>query len=415
MRVFNLIRRRTAAPQLHRHPGLEPGSIVDVGAKRPHGPRLKAGVAGGGLWGRAFATLALPLLLSACIPGETTPPPHLTQLSQLPGWSADSAFDAYPALLESCGAIAKMSAEKPAGFGGSPLAWREGCDAIESLKAAMVADQHAALRAVMEAHFVALDPGAGTNALITGYYEPLLNGSRKKDAAHPYPLYRLPPNPTQFDRAEIDNGALANKKLELLWVSDPVDAFFLQVQGSGRVRLPDGSITRIGFAGTNEREYVSIGRAMVDAGIMTKEQVTLQTIRAYLDAHPDEIMDWLHRNPRYVFFRDLGPSDDKGPIGALNVPLTPGRSVAVDPEFISLGLPLWLNTSRPDTAEPLQRVVLAQDKGGAIKGAGRIDLFWGAGDEAEKLAGEMKQPGQYWIIVPRAIGESWLAQQNSGS
>ena len=262
--------------------------------------------------------------------------------------------------------------------------------------------------------FVALDPGAGTQALITGYYEPLLNGSRVKDAAHPYPLYRLPSNPTQFDRAQIDGGAFSGKKLELLWVSDPVDAFFLQVQGSGRVRLPDGSVTRIGFAGTNERDYVSIGRAMVDAGIMTKEQVTLQTIRAYLAAHPDEIMDWLHKNPRYVFFRDLGPSDDTGPIGALNVPLTPGRSVAVDPEFISLGLPLWLNTTRPDTGAALQRVVVAQDKGGAIKGPGRIDLFWGAGEEAERLAGEMKQQGQYWIIVPRRVGERWLAQQGTG-
>jgi len=359
------------------------------------------------LRGGCAITLAL-FALASC---ATVPPPSLRQLSQLPGWSADTTFNAFPALSRSCAVIATLSAEKPAALGGSPTEWREGCAAIDGLKAALTADQDAALRNVLAAHFVALDPGAGNNALITGYYEPLLDGSRAQDAAHPYPLYRLPPDPTRFDRAEIDAGALKGKNLEFLWVGDPVDAFFLQVQGSGRVRLGDGSIVRVGFAGTNERPYVSIGREMVDAGIMTKEEVSLATIRAYLAAHPGEVMDWLHRNPRFVFFRDLGRSDDTGPIGALNVPLTPGRSVAVDPEFVSLGLPLWLNTTRPDTGAPLQRLVVAQDKGGAIKGAGRIDLFWGAGQEAEQLAGEMKQPGQYWIIMPRAVGERWLAQQ----
>lgn len=352
----------------------------------------------------------MSLSLAACAPVETTQP-HLVALTQLPGWSDDTAFEAYPVMAESCAAMAKISAEKPAALGGSPVEWQDGCAAIDTMKAMMVADPHATLRDILAVHFVALDPGAGTRALVTGYYEPLLDGSRIKDAAHPYPLYRLPPDPTRFDRAEIDAGALADQGLELLWVSDPVDAFFLQVQGSGRVRLPDGAIIRVGFAGTNERDYVSIGRAMVDAGIMTKEEVSLATIRAYLSAHPDEVMGWLHRNPRFVFFRDMGASPDVGPLGALGVPLTPGRSVAVDPDFVPLGLPLWLDTTRPDTGAPLQRIVVAQDKGGAIKGAGRLDLFWGAGDEAEQLAGEMKQPGQYWIIVPRRVGERWLAER----
>ncbi|MBL9033704.1 MAG: MltA domain-containing protein [Rhodospirillaceae bacterium] len=351
----------------------------------------------------------LPLVLAACF--STTPSPALRQLAQLPGWSDDAAFDAFPALSASCGVIATLSAERPAALGGAPTEWRAACAAIDSLKAAFVTDHHAALRDVLEANFVALDPGGATEALVTGYYEPILDGSRVKDAQHAYPLYRLPATPTRFDRAEIDAGALAGRGLELLWVSDPVDAFFLQVQGSGRVRLPDDTIVRVGFAGTNERGYVSIGRAMVDAGIMTKEEVTLQTIRAYLAAHPDEVMDWLHKNPRYVFFRELGPSAESGPIGALNVPLVPGRSVAIDPDFVSLGLPLWLNTTRPDTGGALQRLVVAQDKGGAIKGPGRIDLFWGAGEEAELLAGEMKQSGVYWVIVPRQVGQRWLAQQ----
>jgi membrane-bound lytic murein transglycosylase A len=178
------------------------------------------------------------------------------------------------------------------------------------------------------------------------------------------------------------------------------------------VRLANGDVVRVGFAGTNEREYASIGRAMVDAGIMTKEEASLQTIRAYLNTHPDEIDSWLHKNPRYVFFKEVqGGDQNAGAAGALGVPLTPGRSIAVDPAFVPLGLPVWLDTTRPVTNAPLQRLVVAQDKGSAIKGSGRIDLFWGAGDEAEAMAGPMRQQGTYWVIVPRAVGERWLKQQ----
>jgi membrane-bound lytic murein transglycosylase A len=177
------------------------------------------------------------------------------------------------------------------------------------------------------------------------------------------------------------------------------------------VRLDSGEVVRVGFAGTNEREYASIGRAMVDAGIMTKEEASLQTIRAYLNAHPDEIDAWLHRNPRYVFFKEAAADPNVGPIGAFSVPLTPGRSVAVDPAFVALGLPVWLDTTEPQTNAPLRRLVVAQDKGSAIKGPGRIDLFWGAGEQAEAMAGPMRQQGTYWVIVPRAVGERWLARQ----
>jgi membrane-bound lytic murein transglycosylase A len=178
------------------------------------------------------------------------------------------------------------------------------------------------------------------------------------------------------------------------------------------VRLKSGEIVRVGFAGTNERPYVSIGKAMVDVGIMTKEEASLQSIRAYLTAHPDEIDAWLHKNPRYVFFKEQkGAADNAGPIGALHVPLTPNRSIAVDPAFVPLGLPVWLDTTHPGTNAPLQRLVVAQDKGSAIKGPARIDLFWGAGGEAEAMAGVMKSQGTYWVIVPRAVGERWLSQQ----
>lgn len=389
----------------------DPGCIVTSSAKRDRGRGLR-GVLTGETWPALRALmLAAALGLPGCASPEETPPPHLKELSQLPGWAEDASVRAYPALLASCGVIRTLSSNKALGAGGSPVEWHEPCAALDDLKAAFVANTDAALRQTMEAHFVALDPGAGTPALVTGYYEPELKGSRVRNAAHPYPLYRLPPTPTAFDRATIDAGALAGKGLELLWVDDKVEAFFLQVQGSGRVRLQDGELVRVGFAGTNERQYVSIGKAMVDAGIMTKEEASLQTIRAYLDAHPAEIDRWLHRNPRYVFFKEAATRENEGPLGALGVPLTPGRSIAVDPAFVPLGLPVWLDTVTPVTNAPLRRLVVAQDKGGAIKGPGRLDLFWGAGEEAEALAGPMRQQGTYWVIVPRAVGARWLAAQ----
>ena len=375
-------------------------------AKRMNGSRLKAGMTGE--WWRQRALLGALLVLASC---ASVTPPHLTELSQLPGWQDDGTYSALHPLLASCRAMETLSSDQALGIGGSPADWRAPCAAIKQLDVPVFGNNDPALRQALETVFVALDPGAGTSALVTGYYEPELDGSRVKDAAHPFPLYRLPTKPKQFDRTQIDSGALKGKKLELLWVSNPIDAYFLQVQGSGRVRLADGKIVRVGFAGTNERAYVSIGKAMVDAGIMTKEEASLQSIRAWLTAHPDQITSWLHKNPRYVFFREQAAADDQGPMGALQVPLTPGRSIAVDPAFIPLGLPVWLDTTEPVTNAPLRRLVVAQDKGSAIKGPGRIDLFWGAGDEAEAMAGPMRQPGTYWVIVPRAVGERWLAEQ----
>src|SRR5690242_6775807 len=228
-----------------------PGSMVVASAKRRSGPRLKAvgecrhssaGVTVG--WLQRGAFLLGLFTLAGCATAEELPPPHVAELSQLPGWHEDATFQAYPALLASCGVIETLSSDRALGIGGSPTEWREACGAINQLKAALVADTDQALRRAMEAEFVALDPGAGNPALITGYYEPELTGSRIKDAAHPYPLYRRPPDPTAFDRAEIDGGALAGKRLELLWVNDRVEAFFLQVQGSGRVRLANGEVVR---------------------------------------------------------------------------------------------------------------------------------------------------------------------------
>jgi len=265
------------------------------------------------------------------------------------------------------------------------------------------------------------------NGLFTGYYEPLLNGSLQRTARYSVPLYRKPGDLVSVnlgdfsqdlkgkqitgrlsgnrlvpyaERAAIERGALQGKNLELLWVDDPVDAFFLQIQGSGQVRLPDGRIVRVGYAGKNGQPYFAIGRDLVARGILTRENVSLQTIRAWLEANPGEAQALMNKNRSYVFFRSV---QGAGPIGAQGVPLTPDHSMAVDRRFIPLGAPLWLDTTDPlMPGVPLRRLVIAQDTGGAIKGVVRGDLFWGAGDRAREGAGKMKQPGRYYILLPRA-------------
>jgi membrane-bound lytic murein transglycosylase A len=352
------------------------------------------------------------LIVAACAPVEE-PKPHLVELTDLPGWKSDAAAAAGVPLLATCAILEGGSADHSLGVAGAAPDWQADCAAFKGLYGSLVLPADEAVRRLLSERFVALDPGAGTPALVTGYYVPKLDGSRVKSPAYPYPLYAKPADPTRFDRAQIDGGALTGQDLELVWVSDKIDAFFLQVQGSGIVRLEEGEEIRVNFAATNERTYVSIGKAMVDAGIMTKEEASLQTIRAYLQAHPDEVDSWLHRNPRYVFFQEALPKKFGGAIGAMGVPLTPMRSVAVDPAHVPLGLPLWLDTTRPISGEALRGLVVAQDKGAAIKGPGRVDLFWGEGKEAEAMAGPMRQQGTYWIIVPRAVGERWLAGQGS--
>lgn len=273
--------------------------------------------------------------------------------------------------------------------------------------------------------------GAG-DGLLTGYYEPLLTGARTPDARHRVPLYRPPPDLVAVDlaafaadlagrrvtgrveagrlvpysdRAAIDAGALAGRDLELLWVDDPVAAFFLHIQGSGRVRLPDGSLIRVGYAGQNGRPYRAIGRDLIELGALTPETVSLQTIRTWLLANPGAAPAVMQKNPSFVFFRDLGPVDDgEGPPGAQGAPLTPGRSLAVDTAHVALGTPVWLDTTAPwpDGPGPLRRLLVAQDTGGAIKGALRGDVFFGAGEDAEHTAGHMRSPGRWWVLLPHA-------------
>ena len=243
------------------------------------------------------------------------------------------------------------------------------------------------------------------DALVTGYFEPAIAGSAYPSPAYPVPIYRPPPASSplrQLPRAAIDAGELDGQGLELLWLADPVDAFFLHIQGSGQVRFPDGSTQRIGYAGDNGHAYRAIGRDLVAGGHIARDDVSMQSIAAWLRAHPDAGRAMMQRNPRYIFFR---PVDGAGPVGAQGVALVPERSLAVDPQHIPYGLPVWLDVLHPDLQANarLQRLTVAQDTGSAIKGPHRADFFWGAGHRAADLAGRMQSRGRLYVLLPRRV------------
>ncbi len=266
---------------------------------------------------------------------------------------------------------------------------------------------------------------------VTGYYEPLLKGSRVRTDRYRYPLYAPPDDLLTVDlgelfpslknervrgrldgrrvvpywsRADIEAGKGGTSGGELVWLDDPVEAFFVQVQGSGRVQFPDGSSTRIGYADQNGLPYRSIGRVLIDSGELTLETASMQGIKAWGTRHPDQLPALLDENPSYVFFREVTANPGigiDGPVGALGVPLAAGRAIAVDPRFLPLGAPVFLATTEPLSNAPLRRLVLAQDTGGAIRGALRADFFWGSGDDAGRSAGRMNQAGSMWLLWPK--------------
>lgn len=208
-----------------------------------------------------------------------------------------------------------------------------------------------------------------------------------------------------FTRREIDNGALAGRGLELVYLESPIDAFFAHVQGSARIRLAEGGVMRVGFAAKNGHPYTAIGKVLVDAGEIALKDVSMQTIRAWLSANPDRADQVMWQNDSYIFFREVTEVDeDLGPVGAAQVPLTPGRSLAVDKAIHAYGLPVWVETTAPSgpngAREPFRRLMVTQDTGSAIIGAVRGDVFWGSGDRAGEIAGLMKDPGRMYVLVP---------------
>jgi membrane-bound lytic murein transglycosylase A len=323
------------------------------------------------------------------------------EMAALPGWAEEDAAAALPPFLASCRELARRGPADSLGGtgeaatrGGRPADWALAC-------AEAAAVPPGGERAFLERRF---RPLPATPGMLTGYYEPELSGRLAPDAAHPTPLRGLPPDGTAMpDRAGIEAGALAGLAPHLAY-ADPVEAFFLQIQGSGRLLLPDGGLLRLGHAGQNGHPYRAIGRLLIQRGAVAREAMSMQAIRAWLAAAPvEDAAALLRANPSYIFFRrmeDLRP--DQGPPGTLGVPLTPGRSLAVDAAHVPLGAPVWLVTRDPLDGTPIRRLVQAQDTGGAIRGPGRGDLFWGWGAAAAAKAGPMREAAALWVLVPRA-------------
>lgn len=381
--------------------------------------------------------------LSACttsppVKKDTTPPvkpvspvekPSLTpaellrpvSFSSLTGWAQDDLRPMWPAFLGSCKVLGKRAD------------WQELC----SVALNVPPKDEAAIRLFFESFFQPhqlLNQDGSTEGLVTGYYEPLLNGARKKGGKYQTPLHRVPDDMltielgTQYpelqgmrlrgrlagdkvvpyySRAELTGrNHLAGK--ELLWVDDPIEAFFLQVQGSGRVKLAGSQeVVRLAYGNQNGHPYKSIGRYLVDKGELTLEQASAQRIKTWYAANPGRQQELLNANPSYVFFKEEPlPNPDIGPKGAMGIPLTAERSIAVDPRFVPLGTPVFLATTMPDSKQALQRLMVAQDTGGAIKNPVRADYFWGFGAEAGAKAGKMKQRGQMWLLLPRTGGKA---------
>lgn len=334
----------------------------------------------------------------------------------LPGWQQDNLAEVAAPLAASCG-TARLGA-----------AWKDFCDGAKQ-----AGGDAAALRALIETRLrpyrVATYAGRERRdtGLITGYYEPLLRGSHARGGAFQTPLYGVPPDLVTVDLADLypelkdkrvrgrltgkrvvpypERAQLADGKLltghELLWVDSPVDAFFLEIQGSGRVQLDDGTMVRMAFADVNGRPYRAIGRYLVERGELPAEQSSAHALRDWLAAHPERDQEVFNQNPSVVFFREEPLTDpDTGPKGAMGVSLTPQRSLAIDPKWLPLGAPLYLSTTHPLTGMPFQKLMLGQDTGGAIRGAIRADLFWGWGEAAAAAAGSTRQDGAMWLLWP---------------
>jgi len=364
--------------------------------------------------------LALIVLTAGCAqpPCPVCPPPkppaeraqYLERsFAALPGWDAAQLEPSLRAFMAGC----------PRSAG--PLI------AACATATTVPAGDEAAARRFFETVFIpySLAGESGDTGLVTGYYEPILSGSRTRDAVNRYPIYGVPDDLVVVELASVNpevrglrlRGRLDGRRLVpyssrgeidasaalrapvLAWAADPVELFFLHVQGSGQIQLDSGERIRLGFAEQNGHPYRSLGRYLVDRGEMPLEQASMQGIKSWAAANPGRLQEALAANPSYVFFREL--ADPRGPIGALGVALVPEYSIAVDRRFVPLGAPVFLLTTRPNSDEPLVRLVAAHDAGGAIRGAVRADFFWGTGADAGALAGRMRQQGKMWLLWPR--------------
>ena len=386
------------------------------------------------IFSRALLVLIVlaALMAASCTPlppkPEPAPPPvkppagpeaalyQEAGFSTLPGWSQATLAPSLRAFLVGCG--------RP------PAPLLVACE----LAALVPAGDEAAARQFFESQFTAYALRSSTTGevgLLTGYYEPVIEGSRVRDAEHRFPIHGVPDDLVVVDltavnpdlrnmrlrgrvdgrrlvpywsRAEIEARNNALPAPVIAWTNDAVDLFFLQIQGSGQIRMPSGERMRIGFADQNGHPFRSLGRYLVERGEMTLDQASMQSIKAWAAANPQKLRDALNANPSYVFFRELKDlKDDEGPIGAQNVPLSAGYSLAVDRRFVALGTPVYLATNVPLSEERLERLMVAQDTGGAIRGVVRGDFYWGSGPDAGTQAGRMRNQAKMWLLWPRGV------------
>ena len=368
-------------------------------------------------WVLIFVTLLVQgcALFKPPAPGIGKP----IEFTDLQGWNEDQHQLAWPAFLQSCRKLDKQPT------------WMPVCRAARQLLDPDQAEVRLFFETWTQPHQIYASRGK-TQGLITGYYEPMLRGSMTRQGPYQYPLYRRPTELLQIDLGprfpELKNqrlrGRVVGNKVvpfwsreqierdrelltgnELLWLDSRDDAFFLHIQGSGKVTLDDGSVVGVGYADQNGHAYRAIGKILVDREEMSLEDVTLFSLRQWLRDNPDQAEEVLNQNPSYVFFV-MREEPESGPIGSLNVPLTAGRSIAIDPGVIDLGIPVWLSTHFPGQPDlPLSRLMLAQDTGGAIKGYVRADVFWGSDALAEQYAGTMKSTGSLYVLLPRGIAQ----------
>lgn len=328
---------------------------------------------------------------------------QLVSWSSLPGWQEDDLTQVWPAWQKSCQGLMRRNSNN--------LDWRTACQASSKVDGRDVL----AIRRYFELHMKVMEISHASGAsagsslgLITGYYEPYLRGSRLRGGVYQTPIHRYPEAWKKRKSEELPTRAqlLSSGQLngqEILWVDDPVAAAFMHIQGSGRVRMDDGRVVRLGFAGTNDQKFQSFAQWLLDRKEITRASASMQGIQAWAKKNPGRVQEMLNANPRYVFFRELPFSDDPnaGPLGALGVPLTAERSIAIDTKSLPLGAPIYLASTYPLTDKPLRRLMVAQDTGTAIVGAVRADFYWGTGDRAGDYAGRMKQQGRMWLLLPR--------------
>lgn len=350
---------------------------------------------------------------------------------QLTGWQNDQHEGALESFKISCGRLINYPDDREYNGFGLALDWKEVCNA------ALETEAPSSLQARMffEEYFSALSFYEAEEGLFTGYYAPLYKGSRQKSDKYKAPLYAIPQDLQAInlglfdqrlsgrsivgevmdgkfvpykDRKDIDLGALENQNLELVWLEKPEETFFLQIQGSGFIELENDEMLHLGYAQRNGRPYRAIGQFLIESGDVAREDMSLQAILDWMERNPEKSNELMWKNPSYVFFQER--TNDK-PVGSLGVGLTPGRSLAVDREYIPLGMPLWLETYQEKETDKenterishLNRLVVAQDTGGAIKGQVRGDVYWGIGAKAEEKAGPMKDKGTYYLFVPKKV------------